>query len=316
MWVDSVAPEELDAGVAQTMRLFQKQVAEEADIRLTAVGDRLFAVRIDGSPGLDWRRHCDHLSYTLIDTPPERVLCRTRSLLLVEHLEDRSVDLRIRRHRTQRRLPRLLRLVAVKVVAIVVLQQGRPGFLLGLTQIPRGDQRGSGGVVSDETAVDMLSGAHGVGVAFAAEVPGLLLVSVLVPSVARLREGLRVEVVFGLGAAQAVLRELFGDFLDEQGDRGIAALLIGGLADEPVVVGDGIATHVGGLETQIRDEHLQASVIACGGLADPPGQPPQGADLDVPLGIVRRTELDQMSSIAEMCDFQYSGGRWHELGHG
>lgn len=71
VWVDAVAPAELDAGVAQTMHLFQQQVAKEADIRLTAVGDRLFAVRIDGSPGLDWRRHYDHLSYTLIDTPPD-----------------------------------------------------------------------------------------------------------------------------------------------------------------------------------------------------------------------------------------------------
>ncbi|MQS39352.1 hypothetical protein FFZ77_28360 [Streptomyces katsurahamanus] len=40
-----------------------------ADIRLTVVGEHLFAVRIDGSPGVDWRRHYSHLAYTLIDTP-------------------------------------------------------------------------------------------------------------------------------------------------------------------------------------------------------------------------------------------------------
>ncbi|NIL50939.1 hypothetical protein HBK87_10175 [Streptomyces sp. 2BBP-J2] len=42
-----------------------------ADIRLTAVGDRLFAVRIDGAPGLDWRRSYDDLAYSLVDPPPD-----------------------------------------------------------------------------------------------------------------------------------------------------------------------------------------------------------------------------------------------------
>lgn len=71
VWVDKVDPDELDAGVGQTMHLFQEYVNKVADIRLTAVGDQLFAVRIDGSPGLDWRRHYDDLTYTLIDTPLE-----------------------------------------------------------------------------------------------------------------------------------------------------------------------------------------------------------------------------------------------------
>jgi ATP-grasp ribosomal peptide maturase len=71
VWVDVVEPAELDAGVGQTMHLFQQYVDKVADIRLTAVGDRLFAVRIDGSPGVDWRRHYDDLTYTLISTPPE-----------------------------------------------------------------------------------------------------------------------------------------------------------------------------------------------------------------------------------------------------
>lgn len=34
------------------------------------MGQEVFTIRIDGSPGLDWRRHYDCLSYTLIDTPP------------------------------------------------------------------------------------------------------------------------------------------------------------------------------------------------------------------------------------------------------
>ncbi|MFD4344177.1 hypothetical protein ACFWQ6_04690 [Streptomyces coelicoflavus] len=53
------------------MHLFQSRVEKTADVRLTVVGRRLFAVRIDGSPGLDWRRHYDDLHYSLIDTPPE-----------------------------------------------------------------------------------------------------------------------------------------------------------------------------------------------------------------------------------------------------
>ncbi|MEU9190134.1 ATP-grasp ribosomal peptide maturase [Streptomyces sp. NPDC048484] len=70
VWVEEVTPEDLDVGVGQTMHLFQQRVDKVADIRLTAVGSKLFAVRIDGSPGLDWRRHYDDLTYTLIDTPP------------------------------------------------------------------------------------------------------------------------------------------------------------------------------------------------------------------------------------------------------
>jgi len=71
VWVEEVAAANLDAGVNQTMHLFQQRVEKVADVRLTAVGGHLFAVRIDGSPGLDWRRHYDDLSYTVIDTPHE-----------------------------------------------------------------------------------------------------------------------------------------------------------------------------------------------------------------------------------------------------
>jgi hypothetical protein len=53
------------------MHLFQQRVDKVADVRLTAVGEHLFAVRIDGAQGLDWRRDYDALSYTLIETPPE-----------------------------------------------------------------------------------------------------------------------------------------------------------------------------------------------------------------------------------------------------
>ncbi|GAA5704606.1 MULTISPECIES: hypothetical protein [Streptomyces] len=52
-------------------RLFQQRVSKSADIRLTAVGDHLTAVRIDGSPGIDWRRHYEALTYTPVPVPPE-----------------------------------------------------------------------------------------------------------------------------------------------------------------------------------------------------------------------------------------------------
>lgn len=70
VWVEEVEPSSIDAGVAQTVHLFQQRVNKVADVRLTAVGERLFAVRIDGA-GLDWRRDYDALSYTLIETPPD-----------------------------------------------------------------------------------------------------------------------------------------------------------------------------------------------------------------------------------------------------
>ncbi|MBB5109813.1 ATP-grasp ribosomal peptide maturase [Streptomyces spectabilis] len=70
VWVDEVDPHDLDEGIAQTVHLFQRRVRSVADLRITAVGEEVFTVRIDGSPGLDWRRHYDSLSYTLIDTPP------------------------------------------------------------------------------------------------------------------------------------------------------------------------------------------------------------------------------------------------------
>ncbi|QEV57509.1 hypothetical protein CP982_01180 [Streptomyces spectabilis] len=73
IWVAEVTPGEIGDSVAATAHLFQHRVDKVADVRGTAVDERLWAVRIDGSPGLDWRRFYDQLSYTLIDTPPDVV---------------------------------------------------------------------------------------------------------------------------------------------------------------------------------------------------------------------------------------------------
>ncbi|MGW7004258.1 ATP-grasp ribosomal peptide maturase [Streptomyces sp. NPDC054933] len=71
VWIEDVEPEAIDAGVSRTAHLFQQRVRKTADIRLTVVADQQFAVRIDGSPGVDWRRHYDRLSYSPIETPPD-----------------------------------------------------------------------------------------------------------------------------------------------------------------------------------------------------------------------------------------------------
>ncbi|MFD7457835.1 MULTISPECIES: ATP-grasp ribosomal peptide maturase [unclassified Streptomyces] len=70
VWIDDVTPAQIDDRVRHTAHLFQQRVSKTADIRLTAVGECLFAVRIDGSPGVDWRRHYDRLTYAPIDVPP------------------------------------------------------------------------------------------------------------------------------------------------------------------------------------------------------------------------------------------------------
>jgi ATP-grasp ribosomal peptide maturase len=71
VWIEDVTPGEIDDRVRHTAHLFQHRVAKIADVRLTAVGEELFAVRIDGSPGVDWRRHYDRLTYTTISVPAE-----------------------------------------------------------------------------------------------------------------------------------------------------------------------------------------------------------------------------------------------------
>lgn len=71
VWIDDVTPDQIDDRIRRTAHLFQQRVDKTADIRLTAVGKHLFAVRIDGSPGVDWRRHYDRLTYTPVSVPPE-----------------------------------------------------------------------------------------------------------------------------------------------------------------------------------------------------------------------------------------------------
>ncbi|MET8976202.1 ATP-grasp ribosomal peptide maturase [Streptomyces sp. NPDC004539] len=80
VWVEEVDPAGLDSGVGHTAHLFQKRVPSVADLRVTAVGEEIFTVRISGSPGTDWRRHYDALSYSLVDTPAHLATCVRRYL--------------------------------------------------------------------------------------------------------------------------------------------------------------------------------------------------------------------------------------------
>lgn len=73
IWVEPLRTADLTDGIAATAHQFQKYVDNSCHLRLTAVGERLFCVRIEGAPTCDWRRHYDSLTYTLIETPPHLV---------------------------------------------------------------------------------------------------------------------------------------------------------------------------------------------------------------------------------------------------
>lgn len=70
IWVRPVEADEIGDGVAVCPHLFQQAVTKTADVRVAAVGDRLFATCIttDGDH-LDWRLQYDVITYTPIDVP-------------------------------------------------------------------------------------------------------------------------------------------------------------------------------------------------------------------------------------------------------
>lgn len=67
--VQEVTADQIDDTVAGTVHLFQHVVDKQADVRVTVIGDRVFAVRIDCEL-LDWRTDYDALSYTVVEPPP------------------------------------------------------------------------------------------------------------------------------------------------------------------------------------------------------------------------------------------------------
>ncbi len=69
MYVTEADPASLDESIRHTAHVFQLLVEKTADIRVTVIGSRVFAVRID-SGILDWRADYTTHTYTVVDTPP------------------------------------------------------------------------------------------------------------------------------------------------------------------------------------------------------------------------------------------------------
>ncbi|MFG1685822.1 ATP-grasp ribosomal peptide maturase [Nonomuraea sp. NPDC049269] len=71
IWTQRVNPDAFDETLSVTAHLFQAEVPKVADARVTVVGSRLFASRIETSDGvLDWRRgDWEKLTHTPIEIP-------------------------------------------------------------------------------------------------------------------------------------------------------------------------------------------------------------------------------------------------------
>ncbi|MET9290970.1 ATP-grasp ribosomal peptide maturase [Streptomyces sp. NPDC003077] len=68
--VTTVEADEIDDSIAGTMHLFQARVDKVADVRVTVMGSRVFAVRID-SGLLDWRADYSTHAYTPVVPPTD-----------------------------------------------------------------------------------------------------------------------------------------------------------------------------------------------------------------------------------------------------
>lgn len=68
--VAAVTAEELDGSVVGTMHLFQQRVDKDHDVRVTVIGDHVFAARIH-SALLDWRTDYKTHTYAVTRVPPE-----------------------------------------------------------------------------------------------------------------------------------------------------------------------------------------------------------------------------------------------------
>ncbi|AJE84656.1 hypothetical protein SLNWT_4280 [Streptomyces albus] len=79
VWVREVHAVEITEAVSVCPHLFQAKVDKAFDARVTAVGDRLFGIRID-SPDLDWRRRQDLMTCTPVEVP-EPVACAVAAYL-------------------------------------------------------------------------------------------------------------------------------------------------------------------------------------------------------------------------------------------
>ncbi|MEU0198571.1 MULTISPECIES: ATP-grasp ribosomal peptide maturase [unclassified Streptomyces] len=67
--VAEVRADDIDEAVSGSAHLFQQRVDKAADVRVTVIGDQVFAVRID-SDLLDWRTDYGRLRYSVAQPPP------------------------------------------------------------------------------------------------------------------------------------------------------------------------------------------------------------------------------------------------------
>ncbi|MFF5981068.1 ATP-grasp ribosomal peptide maturase [Streptomyces olindensis] len=67
--VAEVRADDINEAVSGTAHLFQQRVDKVADVRVTVIGDQVFAVRID-SDLLDWRTDYGRLRYSVAQPPP------------------------------------------------------------------------------------------------------------------------------------------------------------------------------------------------------------------------------------------------------
>ncbi|MFJ3516535.1 ATP-grasp ribosomal peptide maturase [Streptomyces sp. NPDC090131] len=79
--VKRVTADEIDDRVSGTAHLFQHLVPKSADVRVTVIGDRVFAVRIE-SALLDWRTDYEQLVYSVVQPPPHITAALFRYLSL------------------------------------------------------------------------------------------------------------------------------------------------------------------------------------------------------------------------------------------
>ncbi|KOV31680.1 hypothetical protein ADK60_14615 [Streptomyces sp. XY431] len=79
VWVREVRSREITEAVRVCPHMFQAKVPKVFDTRVTAVGDRLFATRVD-SPDLDWRYRQDRMRCSPIDIPAPVAEAATRYL--------------------------------------------------------------------------------------------------------------------------------------------------------------------------------------------------------------------------------------------
>ncbi|WP_053616382.1 ATP-grasp ribosomal peptide maturase [Nocardiopsis sp. NRRL B-16309] len=100
LYTTLVTADEITPGVARTAHLFQAWVDKACEVRLTVVGERLFAARIDARSAkahVDWRADYRNLAYSPIE-PPSGVGRAVHRLMSGLHLTFGALDFVVTPH--------------------------------------------------------------------------------------------------------------------------------------------------------------------------------------------------------------------------